>query len=163
MMWKRSTLMPLLSVLLAAAVSPPAYCGTLPLVPTCTALVVKAPRATLRLAVVTTVEERARGLMGVASVAHAHGMLFVFPDGDAPRGFWMKDTITPLDMVFVGANGIVTSVAANVPATAPGTPDDRVAQRQGVGRFVIELGAGDAARDGIRSGTKLRLPDIPAQ
>ena len=102
-------------------------------------------------------------LMHVKAVPHAHGMLFAFPDGDLERHFWMKDTITPLDMIFVAGDGRVTGVAADVPASAPDAPLDRIAQRSGEGRYVIELAAGDAARDGIRRGTHLRIPDIAAQ
>jgi uncharacterized membrane protein (UPF0127 family) len=75
----------------------------------------------------------------------------------------MKNTLVPLDMLFVHGDGTVDSVAANVPATPNGTPDDKIARRGGIGQFVIELGAGDAARLGITSGTKLVLPPLQAK
>ncbi len=89
-------------------------------------------------------------------------MLFVFPEpGDQRRDFWMKDTIAPLDMVFVRADGTVSSVAARVPATKPGTPDDRIARRNGIGRFVIELAAGGAAAAGLKPGSRLTCRRCP--
>jgi hypothetical protein len=75
----------------------------------------------------------------------------------------MKNTLVPLDMVFVRGDGIVAKVAGDVPATPDGTPDDAVARASGRGRFVIELGAGDAARLGIVPGTKLPLPPLRAK
>jgi uncharacterized protein len=130
----------------------------------CRPLQVRAPHATLRLAVAATDTQRERGLMGVPFVPAGQGMIFVFPDtGDQLRAFWMKNTITPLDMVFVKLDGSISSIAANVPATAPGTPDDRVARREGTGRYVIELGAGEAARVGLTPGTRITVPPISAQ
>jgi uncharacterized membrane protein (UPF0127 family) len=130
----------------------------------CRALVVDAPRGALRLAVADTDPRREHGLMGVAAVPPGEGMLFVFPEpGDQRRDFWMKDTIAPLDMIWVRADGTVSSVAARVPATKPGTPDSRVARRFGIGRYVIELGAGGAAAAGLKPGSRLVLPAQPAQ
>jgi uncharacterized protein len=142
-----------------------AWCRQVPLERSfCRALVVDAPKASLRLAVADTDPRREHGLMGVAAIPAGEGMLFVFPEPtDQRRDFWMKDTIAPLDMIFVRADGTVTTVAERVPATKPGTPDDRVARRFGVGRFVIELGAGGAAAAGLRPGSRLVLPALPAR
>jgi uncharacterized membrane protein (UPF0127 family) len=102
--------------------------------------------------------------MGVRAVPADEGMMFVFPDAaNVPRAFWMKDTITPLDMVFVSTDGIITEIAENVAATKPGTPDSRVARRQGIGRFVIELRAGEAEALGMQPGERLTIPPVAAQ
>jgi uncharacterized membrane protein (UPF0127 family) len=140
------------------------WCRALPSAgSTCRALIVRAPKATLRLAVADTEPRRERGLMDVTVVPHEEGMLFAFAGGDADRGFWMKDTITPLDMVWVHGDGIVGYVAAHVPATKPGTPDGQIARREAAGTYVIELRAGEAKRVGIRVGTHLAIPGIPAE
>ncbi|HEY4441725.1 MAG TPA: DUF192 domain-containing protein [Candidatus Elarobacter sp.] len=150
-------------LLLVAALTS-SWCHAVPLEPrSCSTLVVHAPKATLRLAVADTAARREHGLMGVRRVPGAQGMIFAFADGDAVRDFWMKDTITPLDMVWVRGDGVVTAIAKNVPATKPNTPDDRVARRQGVGRYVIELAAGESARAGIHPGTHLRISDIRSE
>jgi uncharacterized protein len=130
---------------------------------TCRPLDLRTARVTLHLAVADDEARREHGLMKVAYVPAGQGMLFAFPDGDQRRSFWMKDTITPLDMVFVNGDGTITSIAANVPATAPGTSDDKLARRDGVGRYVIELGAGETARLGIAAGERLSIPPIPAR
>jgi len=121
---------------------------------------VRAPYATLLLETARSAAERERGLMGRRVLAAHHGMLFVF-EREATQYFWMKNTLVPLDMLFVSRRGVVTSVAARVPAPSPGTPEARLPRRQGRGRYVIELPAGEAARDGIRSGVNLRIPPFP--
>ncbi|HZO93679.1 MAG TPA: DUF192 domain-containing protein [Candidatus Baltobacteraceae bacterium] len=141
--------------------TPLAWCDAIPLPKAgCRSADVRAPLGTMRLAVAANEARRERGLMNVATIPRGQGMLFVFPGTDQDLHFWMKDTIAPLDMVFVKADGTISAIAANVPATKPGTPDDAVARRAGTGRYVIELGAGDAARLGLARGRRLALPAI---
>ena len=133
------------------------WCAKVPLEQAfCPAFTLEAPRVTLRLAVAADESSRERGLMGVRHIPPNEGMLFVFPDvAGAHHEFWMKDTLVPLDMIFVEDDGTVSSVFANVPATKPGTSDAKIARRAGTGRFVIELAAGGARRAGIVVGTRL--------
>src|SRR5262245_21401754 len=49
--------------------------------------------------------ERARGLMFRDKMGEGRGMLFVF-EATQPVGFWMKNTFLPLDLVFIGQDGI---------------------------------------------------------
>jgi uncharacterized membrane protein (UPF0127 family) len=161
-------LLPALLTLLATVPGPalaaPTYCVKVPLPATsCQPLDVAAPRATMHLAVVTSGKLREQGLMFVKEVPANQGMLFVFAGGDQPLTFWMKNTITPLDMVFVKQDGTVSSIAANVPSTTPQTADDQIPRRGGSGEYVIELGAGQAEKLGLAPGVKLALPHIAAE
>jgi uncharacterized membrane protein (UPF0127 family) len=125
------------------------------------AVTAKTPAGSASLVVVNDNASRERGLMCVVRVPHARGMIFVFPNDTNPE-FWMKNTLVALDMVWVRANGTVTTVAANVPPTPDGTPDTDIARRRGTGRYVIEFGGGDAARLGLKPGAKIRLPKLTA-
>jgi uncharacterized membrane protein (UPF0127 family) len=147
------------------APAPVAWCHAVPLERTfCRALVIDAPKATLRLAVADTETRRERGLMGVAVLPAEQGMLFVFPDdADVRRDFWMKDTIAPLDMVFVRVDGTLSAIAANVPATKRNARDADIARRNGIGRYVIELAAGRAHSAGLHVGYQLTIPEIDAR
>ncbi len=100
---------------------------------------------------------RARGLQQVPDVPAGVGMLFVFdgPAGPAGRpGFWMLDTLVPLDIVFATAAGDVVGTATMQPCTArpcptthPGVPYD----------VALEVAAGTLATAGVRSGDRLVL------
>jgi uncharacterized membrane protein (UPF0127 family) len=115
-----------------------------------------APSATLKLAVANEQTSRELGLMCVLRLQPHVGMIFVF-DQDSKQEFWMKNTLISLDMVWVRADGTVDTVAANVPKSTRETPDDDVARRAGFGKYVIELGAGEAATDGITVGSTLKV------
>lgn len=117
-----------------------------------------APKATIRVQVADTPQERSRGLMGVTHLPTHTGMLFIF-ERDDDVAFWMKDTLISLDMVFVGQDGTVRRVFARVPVVSPSLPDAQIPLEQGTAKYVIELPAGEAARDGLQPGTRIeRLP-----
>ncbi|GAC1301387.1 MAG: hypothetical protein NVSMB19_09440 [Vulcanimicrobiaceae bacterium] len=122
---------------------------------------VAAPAARLHLAVADDERTRETGLMCVTRLRGQRGMIFVFPRDDTWE-FWMKNTLVPLDMVWVDAGGEVTAVAAGVPAATVTTRDAALPRRRGRGTYVIELGANEAAADGIRIGTHLVLPPLRA-
>lgn len=122
-------------------------------------IVVHAPRADLSLEVARTESQRERGLMGRTEVSPHTGMIFVFAS-DAPVAFWMKDTLVPLDMIFVAADGTVRRVFADVPVVARSLPDENIPREAAVAKYVIELQAGEAAKDGIAAGVKLVLRNV---
>ena len=95
--------------------------------------------------------------MGRTSLAPQAGMLFVF-ERDGPVAFWMKNTLLPLDMIFVAADGTVRSVIADVATVPANLSDARIPLEKGVAKYVIELGAGEAVRDGIAPRTRLNIP-----
>lgn len=120
---------------------------------------VRAPHATLTLQIANTEEQREFGLMNVTKLFPHNGMIFVF-DRDEHQEFWMKNTLVPLDMVWVDASGTVTTVAADVPASTRATPETALARRRGRGIYVVELRAGEAAADGLAPGAHLSLPTL---
>ena len=124
------------------------------------AVTVHAPRADLSLEVARTEAQREHGLMDRKSMQPHTGMIFVFAD-DEPVAFWMKDTLVPLDMIFIAADGTVRKVFANVPVVAPSLPDDQIPREAANAKYVIELHAGEAVRDGIAQGVKLDLHGVP--
>jgi uncharacterized membrane protein (UPF0127 family) len=123
-------------------------------------VIVHAPRADLTLEVARTNAQREHGLMDRTTLAPHTGMIFVF-ERDEPVEFWMKDTLVPLDMIFVGADGTVRRVFSNVAVVPRALPDDQIPREGGAAKFVIELSAGESANDGVTQGLKLDLHGVP--
>lgn len=97
--------------------------------------------------------ERQVGLMHRETMADDHGMLFVF-ERSQNVAFWMKDTPMPLDLIFIGQDGVVRDIKRGTPLSeAVISPDEPV-------RFVLELKAGTARRQGIADGDRIRHPAI---
>jgi len=92
--------------------------------------------------------------MSVTHLPRHTGMVFVF-EKDADVYFWMKDTLIPLDMIFVAPDGTVRKVYANVPVVKPTLPDNEIPLEGGTAKYVIELPAGEASEDGIATGSRV--------
>ena len=108
-----------------------------------------------------TPQQHERGLMFVKHLPENEGMLFVF-EHEEPQSFWMKNTLIDLDIIFIGADQTVTSVADQMPHSYTYTPDNEVAYTDGYGKYVLELSAKTAARHGVYPGTTLHFT-LPEQ
>ncbi len=100
-------------------------------------------------------QERSTGLMFRGQVDEGTGMLFVFPTQE-PLVFWMKNTLVPLDMIFVRSDKTVAGVVHNAaPQTTNGRRVDEPTQ------YVLEVPGGYCKKHGIVRGTRLEftLPD----
>lgn len=100
---------------------------------------------------------RQRGLMFRERLAPDEGMIFVFPaSGDYP--FWMKNTLIPLDMIWVDAGRRVVAIAHDVPPCekdpCPTYPPNATAL------YVVEVAAGFASAHGVAVGDVLTLTGI---
>ena len=106
-----------------------------------------------RLDVARTPVERARGLMNRESLPRDSAMIFVYPQEDY-RGFWMKNTLIPLDILFLDSRGIVVDVQAMTPQI--GAPDSELTVYRSASptRYAIEMNAGLAQELGIGPGAQ---------
>lgn len=93
------------------------------------------------------------GLMFVptAEIADDQGMLFVFPD-EAVRGFWMRNTIAPLDIAFARMNGTIVKIWQMPPLTLNTFSSIEPAM------FALEVKQGTFARLGIKEGDRMVIP-----
>jgi uncharacterized membrane protein (UPF0127 family) len=94
-------------------------------------------------------EQQITGLMFRPSVPENGGMLF---DWGTPRDsqMWMRNTLAPLDMVFINQDGTIRSIAEDTVPESLAVIDSR-----GTVRATLELAAGTTARLGIRVGDKV--------
>lgn len=96
--------------------------------------------------------QRARGLMFVTEMPDDVGMLFVYPQ-ERRISMWMKNTLIPLDMLFVDGAGTVVHVAENA---TPGSLATISSEQPA--RAVLEINGGLAQRLGIERGDRVRHP-----
>ncbi len=105
-----------------------------------------------QLEIADTPTERARGLMERPNLPEDAAMLFVF-EGERSRSFWMKNTLIPLDILFLDAQGQVVDIQTM--HTQIGVPNSELisyTSAQPV-QYAIEINAGLAAKLGITVGT----------
>ncbi|GIW76795.1 MAG: hypothetical protein KatS3mg104_1858 [Phycisphaerae bacterium] len=110
-------------------------------------------RELIRLEVANDPAKRSRGLMFRSSLPRDQGMLFVFPEA-AERGFWMKNTYIPLDIIYLNSERRIISIKQMQPHDLSTTSSD------GPAMFAIELNAGRATELGLVVG---QVVDIPPQ
>jgi uncharacterized protein len=98
----------------------------------------------------TTWPQQETGLMFRKVVAPNQGMLFDFGKDD-PVSFWMKNTLIPLDMLFIKKDGRIARIAANAkPLSTDGIPSYEPV------RAVLEIAGGRAAELGLKPGDLVR-------
>lgn len=111
---------------------------------------------TVRVTVMDTPKERAQGLSGREGLEKDEGMLFVFPE-DGTHGFWMKDMLFSIDILWLSESGEVVDLYTHVsPSTYP-----RVFEPKRTARYVLELPAGFAEAHGVEEGSKITFPSQP--
>lgn len=114
----------------------------------------KSGPVSVALEVAATDPTRTRGLMWRDHLDDGYGMLFVF-DEESDHSFWMKNTVIPLDMVFIGADQVVVGVHAN--ATPLSLEPISVGRPS---KWVLEVAGGYAGRAGIATGDRIDLTSV---
>jgi hypothetical protein len=109
---------------------------------------------TLRLEVARTRDEIRTGLMNRSDL-QVDGMLFVMPREETQR-FWMKNTLIPLDMVFLDSQRRVINVEKAYPPE-PGTPDSELKRYRSEepAKYVVELEMNSTEELGVGKGDRL--------
>lgn len=109
----------------------------------------------LRVEIAVTPEEQARGLMFRESLADDGGMLFPY---DPPQAvsFWMKNTVIPLDIIFIRKGGAIARIAAE---TEPYSLE-KVSSGEPIAA-VLEIAGGRVAALGIAENDVVTLPTLP--
>lgn len=98
--------------------------------------------------VARTPEEQARGLMERQSLDPNRGMIFPYQPPQ-PVAFWMKNTLIPLDMIFIAPGGIILRIEQAVPLSL-----EPVGSGEAV-EAVLEINAGRSAELGIAAGDRV--------
>jgi hypothetical protein len=112
-------------------------------------IVTRSGRHAFTVEIAETEAQRAQGLMFRSRLAPDGGMLFIYP-ADRRLSMWMKNTLIPLDMLFVASDGAIVGVHERAVPHSLRSIASRVPARA-----VIELAGGTVARLGIRVGDRV--------
>ena len=108
---------------------------------------------TIKLWVADTPARQQQGLMFVDKLEPGTGMLFLYPGPPRPISMWMKNTLIPLDMLFISKDGRIARIARN---TRPHSLET-ISSLTPV-TAVLEIGGGEAQRLGIEVGDRVGHP-----
>lgn len=103
-----------------------------------------------------TSEERARGLMNRESLGENSGMLFVYEE-EADRSFWMKNTLIPLDIIFLNSNFEVINIEKASPEPNTSDSDLQRYRSERPAQYVLEINQNRSNEIGLEKGSKIGL------
>ncbi len=109
-------------------------------------------RHVFQIELATTPEQKSQGLMFRRSLAPDGGMLFIYPSVRTIT-MWMRNTLIPLDMVFIAADGRIVKVAQRTVPMSLATISSG-----GPAKAVLEVNGGTAARLGLKPGDRVLHP-----
>ena len=96
--------------------------------------------------------KRTLGLMNRSSLANNAGMLFVF-DNEETRAFWMKDTLIPLDIMFIDSKMNIVDVQTMQPCKTIACPKY---VSTSPAKYALEVNAGFAEKNGVKVGDRIK-------
>jgi uncharacterized membrane protein (UPF0127 family) len=99
--------------------------------------------------------ERSRGLMFREKLGLDEGMLFLFSE-ERLQAFWMKNTLIPLDMLFIDSQLRIVGIVENA---EPQTLTQRAVARPS--QYVLEVNGGWCAQKGVKAGDRVRFEGVP--
>jgi uncharacterized protein len=111
----------------------------------------KIKNQTFNLEVAKTLQQQTVGLMNRSSLCPNCGMIFVF-SLELPQSFWMKNTLVPLDIIFLDKTGTVINISQGVPQSLNLINSAKPA------KYVIELNAGISQNINLKPDDLITLP-----
>ena len=95
--------------------------------------------------------ERAQGLMNRPWMEETQGMLFIM-ENEERQSFWMRNTIIPLDIIYVSADKRIVSIAKDTqPFSEKSIPS------AGPAKYVVEVIAGFSDKYGLKAGDRIEF------
>ena len=114
---------------------------------------VKIGNTTVSVELAVTSEEKAKGLMHREQLAENKGMLFIFEDEQA-LSFWMKNTLIPLDMVFINSDNRIVDILVAEPCKKDPC---KTYTPKADAKYVLEVNAGFSERHNAAIGDEVSL------
>lgn len=101
---------------------------------------------------------QAKGLSGRTKLCENCGMLFIFKNENI-QSFWMKDTLIPLDIIFINRSGQITDIYTANPEPGKTDLQLKIYQSSQAAKYVIELNAGITSKLNLKTGDTINLID----
>ncbi len=109
----------------------------------------------VRVEVARTDPQRMRGLMHRTQLGEDQGMVFMFTAA-SQQTFWMRNTLIPLDMIFIRADRTILGIVRNA---VPETDDPRGVP--GESQYVLEVNGGWCQRHNVNADDRVEFVDVP--
>jgi len=100
--------------------------------------------------------EQQTGLMNRRTLGENHGMIFIFSQ-PAPRSFWMKNTLIPLDIAYINPAGVIEEIYPMEPLDETSIPS-----RSRNIQFALEMNQGWFEAYGVQTGDSINLQQLAA-
>ena len=114
--------------------------------------IIKTPNGEIRTEVADTKSSRELGLSGRQKMEDNEGLLFIF-DTPGRYGFWMKDMLFSLDIIWINKDGVVVEIERNVkPESYP-----KAFINASPATYVLEINEGEAEKKGLFIGSKVKI------
>ena len=104
-----------------------------------------------------TPEELSRGLMYLSSLDVDSGMLFIFKN-EGKHPFWMKNTLIPLDIIWISKDKGIIHISKNTPPCSTGPCQSYSPENEAL--YVLEVNAGLSDKYGFKEGDKVEFNNI---
>jgi len=115
---------------------------------------IKIANTNYKIELAKTIAQKTKGLSKRESLCSNCGMLFIF-GFETELPFWMKDTLIPLDLIWLNKNGKIVDIK-----TAIETNSQKIYQNQFPAQYVLELNANDSQKLNIKIGDIIDLSKI---
>ena len=111
------------------------------------------------LEIAKTIPQQAKGLMGRTTLCPNCGMIFIF-NLEIIQSFWMKNTLLPLDMIFLDHRGSIINITTAYPE--PNIPDSQLKLYHSTSpaKYVIELNAGETQKISLKPGDVIDISPL---
>ena len=114
---------------------------------------------TYSLEIAKSLTQHSKGLSGRTSLCPSCGMIFVF-DNESTYPFWMKDTLIPLDLIWLDHTGRIVTIHTAQPEPGVSTFSLKRYSNNSPASYVVELNAGDISKLSLKVGDTINIPKL---
>lgn len=112
---------------------------------------------TYQIEIASTINQKSKGLSNRSELCSNCAMLFVF-NKDKTLPFWMKDTLIPLDLIWINSQYQVVDIQTAQPETETSVTKLKIYKNKELAKYVLETNAGDSQKIKLEIGDTIKIP-----